>query len=66
MLLTPKEIAQRLRISQSKAYSLLARGQIRSFKIGACVRVAEEDLERFLEENRHEPVQLPAPQHRHF
>ncbi|ELP34640.1 MULTISPECIES: helix-turn-helix domain-containing protein [Rhodopirellula] len=66
MLLTVKEVSQRLKISASLAYSLIAKGDLPSYQIGSCRRVSEEDLDRFLDERRHEPTQLPIRQHRHF
>ncbi len=66
MLLTIKEVSERLNISLSLTYALVARGDLKSYQINSCRRVSEADLDRFLEERRHEPTQLPVAQHRHF
>ena len=66
MLLTIKEVSERLKISVSLTYALVARGDLPSYQIGSCRRVSAVDLERFLDERRHEPAQLPPRQHRHF
>jgi len=51
-ILTPAEVAQMLRISRSQAYCLLRRGQIPAIRIGRSVRALEEDVEKFINENR--------------
>jgi excisionase family DNA binding protein len=50
-LLTVKEVARRLAVSESKAYDLVARGEIPCVELGRNVRVSEADLERFVREN---------------
>ncbi|WP_345326560.1 helix-turn-helix domain-containing protein [Novipirellula rosea] len=66
MLLTVKEVSQRLKISVSLTYALVARGELPSYQIGSCRRVSEDDLARFLDERRDESVQIPTGQRRHF
>jgi len=66
MLLSIKEVAKRLKISVSKTYALVARGELPSYQIGTCRRVSEEDLKKFLEQCRHEPVRRPEHRTRHF
>ncbi|QDV42542.1 Helix-turn-helix domain protein [Stieleria neptunia] len=66
MLLSIKEVANRLKISVSMTYSLVARGELPSYQIGSCRRVSEDDLMQFLEERRHEPVRLPDRRTKHF
>lgn len=66
MLLTIKDVAERLQISPSHANALAKRGDLPSYRIGSCRRVSEQDLERFLEQNRDEPTDLPASTNRHF
>lgn len=66
MLLTIKEVAIRLKISLSLAYGLVARGEISSYRIGSCRRVSEDDLSRYLEECRHETLEITKPLRRHF
>ncbi|QDV61993.1 helix-turn-helix domain-containing protein [Crateriforma conspicua] len=68
MLLTPKEVAARLRISLSKAYALISRGDLPCYQIGSCKRVSESDLNMFLEQNRKQLPKLPTGglRKRHF
>jgi excisionase family DNA binding protein len=50
-LIKPTALANYLGISISMIYKLIKNGQLRSIKIGRCVRVRQKDLETFLEEN---------------
>lgn len=43
------EVAEVLRIARSRAYDLVARGEIPAVRIGRSVRVSRNDLERWLE-----------------
>ena len=47
-LLTIREVADRLSISQSLAYRLVAEGKIRAYRIGGAVRVSEDQLSEYL------------------
>ena len=47
-LLRIEEIAQRLSVSRSMAWKLIALGQMRSMRIGRAVRVRPADLEIYL------------------
>jgi excisionase family DNA binding protein len=47
-LLTVSDIAQRLQISQSFAYTLMQRGEIPTVRLGRAVRVRPQDLEDFI------------------
>lgn len=47
-LLRVDEIADRLAVSRSMAWKLVAQGDIRSLRIGRAVRVRPADLEAFL------------------
>ena len=47
-LLRIEEIADRLSVSRSMAWKLIALGQIRSLRIGRAVRVRPRDLEAFI------------------
>lgn len=66
VLLTIKEVSERLKISVSLAYSLVARGELASYQIGTCRRVSEGDLEAYLLERRSDRMQLPKSTGRHF
>ena len=46
------EVAEALRIARSRAYELVAEGEIPSVRIGRSVRVSRKELERWLEERR--------------
>ena len=46
------EVAEVLRIARSRAYELVADGEIPSVRIGRSVRVSRRELERWLEEQR--------------
>jgi excisionase family DNA binding protein len=47
-LLRIEDIAQRLAVSRSMAWKLIAHGHLRSVRIGRAVRVRPQDLEDFL------------------
>lgn len=47
------EVAKVLRIARSRAYELVADGQIPSVRIGRSVRVSRRELERWLEGQRY-------------
>lgn len=44
------EVAEMLRIARSRAYELVAEGEIPAVKIGRSVRVSRKELDRWLEE----------------
>ena len=50
-LLKPKDIAEILNISRSKAYHLMQIGEIPTVQIGKCRRVRPEDLIKYIESN---------------
>lgn len=54
ILLRPAEAAQVLGISRSLAYELIRSGQLPAIRIGGRLRVAESDLQRFVQELRRE------------
>lgn len=60
-LLKPAEVANILKISQAKAYSMLKQGMIPTMRIGSLVRVRKSDLDRFIREtgDLHIPNTLP-------
>ena len=66
MLLTIKDVSQRLQISLSMAYTLVQRGELPSYQIGSCRRVSEDDLDEFLEQNRAAQPVRPKSQTTHF
>ncbi len=50
------EVARVLRIARSRAYELVADGEIPSVRIGRSVRVSRRELERWLEGQRQPEV----------
>lgn len=48
MLMTPKQVAERLAISLSKVYALIEKGVIGCYRIGGSIRVSEEQLNTYL------------------
>jgi excisionase family DNA binding protein len=48
-LLTPEEVAERLRISRWTVMDYLREGRIKGRKIGRLWRITEEDLQAFVE-----------------
>ena len=47
------EVAEELRIARSRAYELVADGEIPAVKIGRSVRVSRKELDRWLEDQRY-------------
>ncbi len=47
-LLRLHEVAERLSVSKSMAWKLIAYGQLRSLRIGRAVRVRQADLEAYI------------------
>lgn len=47
------EVARVLRIARSRAYELVADGEIPAVKIGRSVRVSRKELERWIEGQRY-------------
>jgi excisionase family DNA binding protein len=50
-LLRAQDVAERLNISKSQAFSLMKEGEIPTVRFGRCVRVRPEDLEIFITKN---------------
>jgi excisionase family DNA binding protein len=48
LLLTPLEAAQVLRVGRSKVYSLLAKGELRSVRVGHSIRVPADELREWV------------------
>jgi len=51
LLLKPSEVAQILGIGRSKTYDLIYQKVIPSIRVGRCIRVSSESLERWIKEN---------------
>ena len=52
-LLTGAEAARILQVSKPFAYRLMQNGAVSVVRIGRCVRVRPEDLQRYIEANVH-------------
>lgn len=48
---TPQEIADKLKMNKHTIYKYLREGKIKGVKVGNKYRVAESDLQEFLEDN---------------
>jgi excisionase family DNA binding protein len=46
------EVARIIRVARSRAYELVAEGEIPSVRIGRSVRVSRRELDKWLEEQR--------------
>lgn len=66
MMLKIQEVAERLKISERSVRGLIARGELKSYRIRSCRRVSQEDLESYLEECRVDNTRLPKSENRHF
>jgi excisionase family DNA binding protein len=54
-LLTPKDVAEVLRLSMQTVYELLKTGQLPHYKVGRSYRVSEEQLADYLRGVRSDP-----------
>lgn len=54
-LLRVPDIVERLQVSRSKVYELIESGRLPHYRIDGCVRVAEDQLEAYLESVRQQP-----------
>lgn len=50
LLLKPSEVTQILGIGRSLVYELIARKEIPSIRLGRCIRVPSESLQRWLKD----------------
>ena len=48
-MLDVKEVAKHLHVSVSMVYALIQRGELRSYRIGRCVRVTLDQINEYLE-----------------
>ena len=54
LLLKPSEVAQVLGIGRSLIYELIARKEIPSIRLGRCIRVPSESLQRWLRDQEYQ------------
>ncbi len=55
ILWTPPQVAERLQINERTVTQWLRKGHLRGFKIGKEWRVAQRDLQAFLEQSANKP-----------
>ncbi len=53
--LTPKEVADRLRVTDQAVYKWLKEGRLDGYKFGRAVRVSRKSVEQFVESSRTGP-----------
>lgn len=56
---SPKEVASMFNISLPTIYRLMNKREITFFKIGGIIRFSEEDVNQYLENNKHDWLKLP-------
>lgn len=52
-LFSPKQAAEILGVSYHKVLELILMGDLPAFKVGNAYRIAENDLNKYLEDNRY-------------
>ncbi len=58
-LLTPTDVANRLKVSERTVTVWLRKGHLRGFKIGKEWRISPDDLQAFLEASANRPPDKP-------
>lgn len=59
IFLSPKEVANMFNVSLSTIYRLMDKREIPFFKIGGAIRLNEDDINQYLEINKHDWLKLP-------
>ena len=59
-MLTVKDIANQLNLSQGAVYKAITSGELEHHRFGASIRITEAQLERYLEKTR--ARQVPRPE----
>ncbi len=54
LLLKPTEVTELLGIGRSLVYELIAQGQIPSIRLGRCIRVRRDALQKWIEEQENQ------------
>lgn len=65
-MLRVSQVASRLNLSASKVYQLIERGQLSHYRLGASIRISEEQLTAYLmeTERRRSVPERPRARHR--
>ena len=50
-LLTVKQVAEILQVTEQTIYNLMSRGELEKVKVGRASRIKEKDLMEYIEEN---------------
>lgn len=58
-LYTAQEVADKLKIKKTTVYELIKRGELASSKIGKQLRISEEQLDKYIQGDGHEPSFIP-------
>lgn len=58
LLLKPSEVTQILGIGRSLVYELIARKEIPSIRLGRCIRVPSESLQRWLKDQEYKSSEI--------
>lgn len=58
-MLREKDVAERLAVAPITVQRLADRGELARYKIGRCVRYAEEDVEAYIQRSLISPVAQP-------
>ena len=48
-LLTPKDVANKLKVSYRKVLDMIALGELPAYKIGGVFRISEREIHRYLD-----------------
>jgi excisionase family DNA binding protein len=59
-MFTVAEVAKQLKVSARFVYRLVETGELLSYRVGALIRIKEEDLTSYLEGRKHR-TPLPVP-----
>jgi excisionase family DNA binding protein len=51
-----KEVQELLGIGRTKAYELVATGELPAVRVGRCIRVSQKELDEWLEHRRYSEV----------
>lgn len=64
MMLTVKEVAQRLNVSAGLVYKLVASGVLQAHRVGSAIRVTDQQISAYLEQCQSDPLpQRPTRTH---
>ena len=58
--LSVREVSEVLSMKEATVYAKIRLGEIPGYKLGGCIRVAEDDLERYVESRKIRPTKSRA------